>query len=103
MIAWNVGLDQGVATIQPSPSIGEAINGGFPLLKVTCAGCRTRAVVDLRKIQRPAETPVWQLEGMLACGRCRAGGVRAPRAVIDRLTATDVGAGWTRPPEPEKP
>lgn len=96
--AWNIGLDQGVATIQPSPTIGEATNGKFFFLRVHCTGCKQRALVDLRDIKRPPATPVWRLEGMLACAHCRLNGVRAPRAVIDRLTAGDVTVGWTEPP-----
>jgi hypothetical protein len=98
--AWNIGLDQGVATIQPSPTIGQAINGGYPWLRVQCTGCRTHALLDLRDIRRPATTPVWRLEGMLACAHCRMNGVRAPRAVIDRLSAAMVNVGWIEPREP---
>lgn len=101
VIAWNVGLDQGVATIQPSPTIGQAINGGFTFLRVHCTGCKQRALLDLRDIRQPAATPVWRLEGRLACAHCRLNGVRAPRAIIDRLTAGDVAVGWTQPAEPK--
>lgn len=93
--AWNIGLDQGVTTIQPSPTIGQAINGGFVFLRVHCTACKQHAHVDLTQVRRPAWTPVWQLEGMLACERCRGTGARAPRAVIDRLTTTKALSGWT--------
>ncbi len=100
--AWNIGLDQGVVSIQPSPSIGQAINGGFPYLRVRCQGCHQYALVDLRQVKRRPAMPVWQLEGALACTRCREANVRAPRAVIDRLTATDVASGWTEPLVPDR-
>jgi hypothetical protein len=97
--AWNIGLDQGVISVQPSPTIAQAIKGGFPFLRVVCNGCRQRKLITLAEVRRPGRTFVWQLEGMLACTHCRLGRVRAPRAVIDRLTASDVRHGWTEPPE----
>lgn len=98
--AWNVRLDQLHGSVQPSPTIGQAVNSGFRYLRVSCSGCRQMGHIDLEKVRRPAETPVWHLEGALACNTCRFRGARAPRAVIDRLSAAKVGGGWVAPPEP---
>jgi len=84
-----------VTTIQPSPTIGQAINGGFTFLPGPLHRGKQHAHVDLTQVRRPASTPVWQIEGMLACERCRSTGRRAPRAVIDRLTTTKALSGWT--------
>jgi len=56
---------------QPSPTIGQAINGGFPWLEVKCSRCRTSSSVDLAAITRPADTPVHLMEGRLDCLKCR--------------------------------
>src|SRR4029077_10141232 len=92
---WNIGPDQGVARIQPSPSIDIALNGGCAFLRVKCSACHTMGFVDLREVKRPPTTSIWKLEGMLACDRCRIDGRRAPRAVLDRISATKAAAGWT--------
>jgi hypothetical protein len=56
---------------QPSPTIGQAIKGGFPWLEVKCSPCRTPSSVDLAAISRPADTPVHLLEGRLDCKECK--------------------------------
>jgi hypothetical protein len=54
-----------------APTIGQAINGGFPWLEVKCSRCRTSSSVDLASINRPPDTPVHLLEGRLDCRRCK--------------------------------
>lgn len=87
VVEWNVRMSLLRGPAQPSPTIGAAINGGYPYLRVNCSGCHTDAWLDLRQVRRPPETQVWKLEGALACDRCRRGGQRAPRAVIQELTS----------------
>lgn len=55
---------------QPSPTIGDAINGGYPFLEAKCRRCETHATVFLGHIKRPAWTPIWQLEASLTCKPC---------------------------------
>ena len=83
--AWNERLTQLGGPLQPSPSLRAAINGGFPWLRVECNACQQNAGVDLRKIRRPEETPIWALEASLVCHHCRRGRSFPPRARIEML------------------
>ncbi len=70
--AWtNVVVWGGVA--RNSPTIGQAINGGRPLLWVQCKRCGREPEFDLRLLRRPADTPVHLLEAALFCEPCSAG------------------------------
>lgn len=71
---------------QPSPSLRAAINGGYRFLRVQCAGCKQRAYIDLEEVERRPGTPIWTLEGALACRPCRDRNRRAPRATLERLS-----------------
>jgi hypothetical protein len=44
---------------QPSPTIGQCLNGGLPWLEVECNRCNTRASLPLDAIRRPRDTPLW--------------------------------------------
>lgn len=68
--AWNERMRRLGGPAVPSPSIGAAINGGFPLLEVVCRGCRSHAAIELPRLRRRLTVPVHTLEGSLACQRC---------------------------------
>src|SRR4051794_13622460 len=85
IIAWNERMRAG-GPAQPSPTIGAAQRQGYRFLRARCSYCHQAAFIELAKIQRPAGTPVWQLEGALACQPCRRNGARAPRGTVERLT-----------------
>ena len=60
--AWNkrtLGL-RGPA--QPSPTLGDALNAGYPFLEVRCLGCDTHQTVALDVVRRPKTTPIHELE-----------------------------------------
>lgn len=82
--AWNARLWAEGGSVQPSPSIAQAINGGYGWLRVRCSRCGAISGVDLAKVRRPPETPIWRLEGALDCTNCRRSRWR-PQAVIVRL------------------
>jgi hypothetical protein len=46
---------------QPSPTIGQCLNGGLGWLEVECKRCKTRASLPLADIHRPRDTPIWKL------------------------------------------
>ena len=52
---------------QPSPTIGQCLNGGLGWLEVECNRCKTRASLPLDAIRRPRDTPIWKLEASLKC------------------------------------
>ncbi|MEA2918214.1 MAG: hypothetical protein QOJ15_10295 [Bradyrhizobium sp.] len=68
---WNEKMWSDGGPAQPSPTIGQAINGGFPWLEVKCSRCRTPSSVDLAAVSRPPDTPVHLLEGRLDCTKCK--------------------------------
>lgn len=94
--AWNERLAQLGGPLQPSPTLRAAINGGFPRLRVECSACQQNAWVDLAKIRRPPETPIWALEASLVCEVCRRGRTFAPRAKIEMLCQYDKQLGACR-------
>jgi hypothetical protein len=80
---------------QPSPTIGLAINGGFPWLEVQCSRCRTASSIDLTAMKRPDQTCVHELEGKLRCQKCskRARpGDRLPQGVLHQLVPRPRGS-----------
>jgi hypothetical protein len=60
---------------------------GYRYLQVRCQACREAAFIDLTEVRRHADTPVWKLEGALACQPCRERGPRTPwhdRTAVER-------------------
>ena len=45
--SWNERMWSDGEPIDPSPTIDQAVNGGFPWLEIRCAGCKTPSNVDL--------------------------------------------------------
>jgi hypothetical protein len=44
--SWNERMWSDGEPIDPSPTIDQAVNGGFPWLEVSCARCKTPSDVD---------------------------------------------------------
>ena len=66
---------------QPSPTIGQAINGGFPgLLEAKCNRCDRVSLVALRALKHRLDTPVWKLKAALYCEPCSGGPALQPPA-----------------------
>ena len=66
---------------QPSPTIGQAINGGFlGLLEAKCNRCDRVSLVALRALKHRPDTPVWKLEAALYCEPCSEGPALQPPA-----------------------
>jgi hypothetical protein len=69
--AWSIRMEGYGGPAQPSPSIGQCLNGGLGWLEVECNRCKTRASLPLDAIRRPRDTPLWKLEASLKCRSCR--------------------------------
>src|SRR6201989_1121326 len=69
--AWSIRMEGYGGPAQPSPSIGQCLNGGLGWLEVECNRCKTRASLPLDAIRRPKNTPIWKLEASLKCRSCR--------------------------------
>jgi hypothetical protein len=70
---------------QPSPTIGQCLNGGYGWLEVKCRRSDTRASLPLDAIRRPRDTPIWKLEAALKCRSCK-NGRHAPPVHMVKLT-----------------
>jgi len=83
--AWSIRMEGYGGPAQPSPSIGQCLNGGLGWLEVECNRCKTRASLPLDAIRRPRDTPLWKLEASLKCRSCRKGR-HAPPVHMIKLT-----------------
>jgi hypothetical protein len=85
--AWSIRMEGYGGPAQPSPTIGQCLNGGLGWLEVECNRCKARASLPLDAIRRPRDTPIWKLEAALKCRSCRKGRYAPPVHMI-KLTAT---------------
>ena len=53
--SWNERMWSDGEPIDPSPTIDQAINGGFPWLEIQCSRCKTPNDVDLAALQASAD------------------------------------------------
>src|SRR5205807_1796679 len=83
--AWSVRMEGYGGPAQPSPTIGQCLNGGLGSLEIECARCKTRASLPLDAIRRTRDTPIWKLEASLKCRSCKRGR-HAPSARMIKLT-----------------
>lgn len=83
--AWSIRMEGYGGPAQPSPTIGQCVNGGLVWLEVECNRCKTRASLPLDAIHRPRDTPLWKLEASLKCRSCRRGR-HAPPVHMIKLT-----------------
>ena len=56
--AWSIRMEGYGGPAQPSPTIGQCLNGGLGWLEVECNRCKTRASLPLDAIRRPRDTPI---------------------------------------------
>jgi hypothetical protein len=98
--AWSIQMEGYGGPAQPSPTIGQCLNGGLGWLEVECNRCKTRARLPLDAIRRPRDTPIWKLEAALKCRSCKKGRTAPPVHMI-KLTATQeiTPYQWVHPDE----
>ncbi len=98
--AWSVRMEGFGGPAQPSPTIGQCLNGGLGWLEVECNRCKTRASLPLDAIRRPRDTPVWKLEASLKCRSCRKGRYAPPVHMIKLTEAREITPYlWVHPDE----
>jgi len=56
--AWSIRMEGYGGPAQPSPTIGQCLNGGLGWLEFECNRCKTRASLPLDAIRRPRDTPL---------------------------------------------
>ena len=82
--SWNERMWSDGEPIDPSPTIDQAVNGGFPWLEIQCSRCKTRRNVDLAALAHPPTTFVHDLASRLRCSKCAKAG-RRPTATLLQL------------------
>jgi hypothetical protein len=85
--AWSLRMEGYGGPVQPSPTIGQCLDGGLGWLELECNRCKTRASFSLDAIRRSRDTPIWKLEASLKCRSCRQGRFAPPVRII-KLTET---------------
>lgn len=85
---------------QPSPTIGQCINGGYGWLEIECNRCKTRASLPLAAIRRPRDTPIWKLESSFRCRSCGTRRYRPPVRMIKLTERHEITPyKWVHPDE----
>ncbi|SRR5579871_1111575 len=82
--SWNERMWSDGGPIDPSPRIGQAINGGYPWLEIECSRCRVRREVDLASLPHVDTTCVHDLASRLRCSKCAKANKR-PAATLLQL------------------
>jgi phage FluMu protein Com len=83
--SWNERMWADGEPIDPSPTVDQAINGGYPWLQIQCSRCKAPSQVDLAALPHPPTTFVHDLAGRLRCRKCAKAG-RRPSATLLQLT-----------------
>jgi hypothetical protein len=68
--AWSIRMEGYVGPAQPSPTIGQCLNGGYSWMEIECNRCKTCVSIPLNAIRRPRDTSIWKLEGPFRCRSC---------------------------------
>jgi hypothetical protein len=98
--AWSIRMEGYGGPAQPSPTIGQCLNGGLGWLEVECNRCKTRASLPLDAIRRPRDTPLWKLEASLKCRSCRKGRYAPPVHMIKLTGQREISPyKWVHPDE----
>ena len=101
--AWSVQMEGFGGPAQPSPTIGQCINGGLGWLEVECNRCKTRASLPLDAIRRPRDTAIWKLEASLKCRSCRKGRYAPPVRMIKLSERREITPyKWIHPSEEDR-
>jgi hypothetical protein len=98
--AWSIQMEGYGGPAQPSPTIGQCLNGGLSWLEVECNRCKTRASLPLDAICRPRHTPIWKLEAALKCRSCKKGRYAPPVHMIKLTEQREIiPYVWVHPDE----
>jgi hypothetical protein len=82
--SWNERMWANGEPIDPSPTVDQAISGGYPWLEIECSRCNTKRDVDLAALRHPPTTFIHDLASRLRCRNCAKAG-RRPSATLLQL------------------
>lgn len=102
-LLWSEQMEGFGGPAQPSPTIGQCLNGGYSWLEIMCKRCEARASIPLSYVRRPHDTPIWKLEPSFRCEQCGNFRHRPPVRLI-RLTAerTVSRQRWVHPDDDDR-
>ena len=80
--SWNERMWSNGGPVDPSPTIDQAINGGYPWLEIRCFRCKTPRDVDLCTLKHVPTTCVHDLSSRLICRKCSGAGKRPPAELL---------------------
>src|SRR6201985_3592620 len=60
--AWSIRMEGFGGPAQPSPTIGQCLNGGLGWLEVECNRCKTRASLPFVVFPSPRANALWKHE-----------------------------------------
>lgn len=83
--SWNERMWSDGGPVDPSPTIEQAINGGFSWLEIACSRCKTKRDVDLASLRHVSTTRIHDLGSRLVCAKCRDAGKR-PSGALSQLS-----------------
>ena len=98
--AWSVRMEGYGGPAQPSPTIGQCLNGGYGWLEIECCRCKTRASMPLDAIRRARDTPIWKLEPSFRCRSCGTRRYKPPVRMIKLTEQREITPyKWVHPDE----
>ncbi len=101
--AWSIQMEGYCGPAQPSPTIGQCVNGGLGWLEVECNRCKTRVSIPLDTIRRPRDTPIWKLEAALKCRSCGTRRYKPPVHMIKLTAERDITPYvWAHPDDDDR-
>ncbi len=101
--AWSIQMEGYGGPAQPSPTIGQCVNGGLGWLEVECNRCKTRVSIPLDTIRRPRDTPIWKLEAALKCRSCGTRRYKPPVHMIKLTAERDITPYvWAHPDDDDR-
>ncbi|MCA1551067.1 hypothetical protein I6F36_29990 [Bradyrhizobium sp. BRP19] len=80
--SWNERMWADGGPIDPSPTVDQAINGGYPWLEIECSRCKAKREVDMAALRHPPTTAVHDLASRLRCSKCAKAGRRPPATLL---------------------
>ncbi|MCK1668978.1 hypothetical protein [Bradyrhizobium sp. 153] len=80
--SWNERMWSDGEPIDPSPTIDQAINGGYSWLQIECSRCKAARDVDMATLRHPPTTFVHDLASRLRCSKCAKAGRRPTTTLL---------------------
>ena len=83
--SWNEKMWASGGPIDPSPTVDQAINGGYSWLEIECSRCKAKRDVDLAATRYVPTTRVHDLASRLVCKKCKAVGKRPATTLLQLM------------------